>query len=542
MARSPRSPALAALLALLALVAASAASAVPSRAAEENFLQTYRKRFTREAYLSDKEEVLRGLVATKDLAAREALLWCAQRTREHLEAEQKESDKIQTKVVPLQLEVEEEFRKFREAEAKRGNPDPKGIPKSRATDALQAARAELWEVERRIAVCRAVHGAALRAQGELLDALPPADQEKARTDLAKEVAQAKEWSARAERYESLGSAKADWALRMLQDFARSEADPRALAAALDGLGGRDPKHVVPLLTAKLDDPRWLVRVAALGALERTPSRETIDAVLARFAKEEGRLRDDCLRILVALTGAADVVATPESWTQWWAMKRESWTGPPPPPAPLDPEKAYEGVKKDDSKRTGFFGLEVKSRRLAYVIDVSGSMNEPVEKGGKETRAQRAKEELVRAIRGLEDGAWFNVVLFSGDVRPWKDAMQEAGPESRKAAVAFVEAAIVVGGTASYDALAYAFTLGDVGKGKARGADPTGDAKLDTIVFLSDGKPSVGRVVEPDEIRTAVREWFRARRITVHAISFGRDADLKFMEGLAKDTGGTLVVR
>src|SRR6185503_7867115 len=111
------------------------------------------------------------------------------------------------------------------------------------------------------------------------------------------------------------------------------------------------------------------------------------------------------------------------------------------------------------------------------------------------------------------------------------------------------AAAIEGGTNTYDALEAAFAFADLGKGKKREADPTGDARVDTIMFLSDGKPTVGRITDPDQIRGAVKNWNKARRIAIHAIAFGVNdalkkggdgADPKFMKGLADDTGGKYV--
>ena len=166
------------------------------------------------------------------------------------------------------------------------------------------------------------------------------------------------------------------------------------------------------------------------------------------------------------------------------------------------------------------------------------MNEKAKDGGKETRAEMAKAELIRSIRSLEDGSWFAIVLFATDVKPWKTEMTLASDATRKAAVAFVEAATVVGATNTYGALELAFTLGE--PAKAKPTDPYADAKLDTIILLSDGKPTRGLTVKTDEIRAAVRDWNKRRRVTVHAIAFGKDADFKFLEGLALDTGGAFV--
>jgi len=162
--------------------------------------------------------------------------------------------------------------------------------------------------------------------------------------------------------------------------------------------------------------------------------------------------------------------------------------------------------------------------------------------GKETRAEKAKEELKRSVLGLEDGSTFNIVFFSADVRVWKKEMVIADAETRRAAIEYIDQVAVDGGTATYDALKAAFGLGDVGKGKKRGADPDGDSKVDTIILLSDGLPSVGHTTNPDQIRADVIDWNKARRIAVHTVAFGKDADLKFMMGLATDTGGTHVAK
>jgi Mg-chelatase subunit ChlD len=190
--------------------------------------------------------------------------------------------------------------------------------------------------------------------------------------------------------------------------------------------------------------------------------------------------------------------------------------------------------------TGLFGIDVKSRRICYVIDLSGSMNAKVSDTAKQTRAELAKAELIRAIRALEDDAWFAVVLYSSDVSPWRTEMMRADAASRKAAVEFVEKAPVVGGTATFDALAGALGLGDVGKGKARGPDASGDGRLDTIVLLSDGRPTNGRITEPEKIRAEIRRLNERRGIAIHTIAFGKDADTSFLEKLAKENAGTFV--
>ncbi|MCG3134729.1 MAG: hypothetical protein HMLKMBBP_02089 [Planctomycetes bacterium] len=531
---------------LLLLLATALAAPAPrpasagEPAAEDvaQILETYRKRFRRDAYLSEKEEILAALVARGGTAARDALAWCAAESVVVLEEREKAHAKVADRLRTAQKDYGEKYDKYAEQQVKQGKPRPTTTPRWPEYDALQAATAEATTAEKSVDEARAVIAAVRKAQGAVLDRLSGPDLAKAAEDVAAAMA-SKDWGVRAEMVEMLAGSSAPWAFTTLQDAAAKDPDPRVVAPALEALGGREPSKVLPILTGRLSDARWLVRAAALSALERTPSKETVDAVLACWAKEEGRLRDDCRRVLETLT-AYDGTPTQPAWSQWWAIHRESWTGPPPKfdPAKQTPEQAAAAVRKRPQSDTGFFGISSSSTRLCYVIDLSGSMNEPQVAGKPETRAQKAKAELGRAIRALEDGAWFNVVLYSANVRVWKPEMQPSTLETRRAACEFIEKAEVVGGTATFDALDAALALGDVGKGKARGADPSGDAKLDTILLLSDGKPTLGKVIEPDRIRAAVRDLNRERRIAIHSIALGGDADASFMEGLATDHGGT----
>lgn len=512
-------------------------------AGEPEILSTYRKRFTRDAYTSVKEEVVGELAAAGGPAARDGLGWCVAQARTFLDAAQRDAEKSYTKFKTASDAYNEQFEEYARQFEKQGKPRPTSHPANWPTRIkFDEADAEMKTADRSVAEAQAILDAARAGYGRVVDTFAEADAAALRAELAAGPLVSKDWAVRADLYDLLAFAKAPWVLRLLQDAAQKEEDPRALVEAIESLAGRDAVQVLPILVFRLDDARWAVRAACVAALERTPAKEGIDAIVARYPKEEGRLRDDCVRALIALTGG-DCARTPEAWKQWWALHRETWAGPPPkvdpdkpPPNPNNPVPAAEPAK--EGQKTGFFGIDLKSRRLVFVIDLSGSMNEKVAPKSDQTRAQVAKTELIRAIRALEDGSLFSIVLYSNEVRVWRPEMVTAAADTRKAAVDFVEKAPVVGGTATFDALAAALVLGDVGKGKARGPDGSGDGKLDTILLLSDGKPTAGRFVEPKAIRDAVKDLNKARRIAIHSIAFGKDADEKFMEGLATDAGGT----
>jgi hypothetical protein len=62
----------------------------------------------------------------------------------------------------------------------------------------------------------------------------------------------------------------------------------------------------------------------------------------------------------------------------------------------------------------FFGLSREGKRVAYVVDFSGSMGSTAEGGG--TFAQALKKELTKSISNLNSGMYFTVIFFSS--RAW----------------------------------------------------------------------------------------------------------------------------
>jgi hypothetical protein len=518
----------------------------------------WQKRYTKDAYAKQKLDVVAELVATGKVEALKVLQQCVAISREALEDFRKDVDKARAKLEPVEQKIAEKEADYLEQQKKQGHPNPTTRPRFPEDDEALRLRAAFSNAEKRVASELLVLADVLDAHGQLVAKLPPDAQKAVRDDWTKSRLASKDWGVRAECYELLGHTMTDWATEMLvaavvrvPEQADKEPDPRALVVAVDGLAVREPAKVVPALVSRIDDVRWLVRAAVVKALEDTPSKEGIDAIVKRLAKEDGRLKADCARALSALTGQS-IPANPEMWRIWWEANRDKWAGKPPPAKEEKPDPLGLGAKPatDDSKKTGFFGIEVESRRVVFVIDISGSMAASMGGTGpdaKTSRADAAKAELSRVIGALEDGSLFDMVFFSAGVKVWKPEMQKADGKTRKEAQDFVSAIQIGGGTNTFDALEAAFGLGDIGKGKKKESDPTGDARVDTIVFLSDGKPSVGKTTDPDAIRAAVRDWNKARRVAIHAVAFGSvkkegqdGADPQFMKGLADDTGGKFV--
>ena len=135
------------------------------------------------------------------------------------------------------------------------------------------------------------------------------------------------------------------------------------------------------------------------------------------------------------------------------------------------------------------------------------------------RAAAALDELTAALAKIPSNFAVNVIPYSNGAKPHWNELREVDDENRKEILDFVRKLRVNGGTNIYGALEAAF------------ADPS----VDTIYLLTDGEPSVGDIVVPDEIADEVRRWNRLRQIVVHTIGIGIDSDL--LKRLAEESGG-----
>lgn len=297
-------------------------------------------------------------------------------------------------------------------------------------------------------------------------------------------------------------------------------------AALMQLGAvGDAKHLEVLTTA-FDDADWSTRYAALVGLEGLRSKEAVGAIVKRLDKEEGLMLNRCAEALFRLTGKPFRTSAP-AWSTWWEKEGAGFTPISTADlAKLQSDDEMRRLKQVDETSAKFFGIRIVSRRVLFIIDVSGSMawdlhSEQAPGDPKQTRMEIAKRELLACIDALDPKSLFNVQVFSSDVDRWLDGGIAAYSKSNKTeAKAYVEKLAPAGGTNIYGALKDAFT----------------DPDVDTIFFLSDGEPSVGEVTDQASIRERVREWNEHRRIVIHSIAVG--GSFNILEWLALDSGGT----
>lgn len=276
----------------------------------------------------------------------------------------------------------------------------------------------------------------------------------------------------------------------------------------------------------LAHPNWSVRQGALQALESLGEHRVLEPLIARMGEESGRLRFEFGETLFRLTGQ-DFGTRAPAWRDWYdqegdeakiltaAERREA-----------ERERVLR-AQKERSRTPRFFDVPIRSASVIFVVDVSGSMEERLAGEYKnfpgETRIERAKAELSKAIQALPTGTRFNLVTFSGGVGMWsEDRLDEMGEPDREDALEWVSRLGALGGTNLYGGLLEAMS----------------DPSVDTLVVLSDGEPSVGDLIDPGAIREDIAARNAERNIRIHTIALG--GNLEILEWLAADSGGNSV--
>ncbi len=262
-----------------------------------------------------------------------------------------------------------------------------------------------------------------------------------------------------------------------------------------------------VLRKVIESREWQLRAAAIRALGKIRMKESVDLLVARLGKEDGRLLVDIAEALKGLTGKSLGYAQGH-WQDWWKANRETFAFP----------DRGRGIAAGAAGVTvTYHGVPVLSKRMAFCLDVSGSMDA---KQGNETRLDQAKKELVKVLQGLDATAFVNLVFFNDQVEAWQKRLVPARP-NLDAAVRRVNSQRAVGGTNIFDTLETVFQ------------DPT----VDTIYLLSDGAPTAGRIVTSEQILREIARLNRSRQVVIHTISLGASP---FMKQLAEQNGGQYV--
>ncbi len=226
------------------------------------------------------------------------------------------------------------------------------------------------------------------------------------------------------------------------------------------------------------------------------------------------------------------------------------TGDPKEQVPETPQdsskkKGEESWVDTDSQGTGYYGSFYKGERIVFCLDTSDSMKLRMrqkyanDSKGSPERIKVAKKELIKAIENLSYDKEFAVIFFDGGVTSWPGErhLRKANASAKQEAIEKIREKPLVFGTEILGALEEAFEY----------------AKVDTILFLTDGKPysfvkdakNAGRHPPRDLVRSdpkticeTVAKLNKKRKVAVHTIAMGENCDVAFLQKLAEENGGT----
>ncbi|MEE8141511.1 MAG: HEAT repeat domain-containing protein [Planctomycetota bacterium] len=262
------------------------------------------------------------------------------------------------------------------------------------------------------------------------------------------------------------------------------------------------EYVFSKLKEALKDRKWQVRASAIRGLASLRRKDTIPVLIDHLEGEVGRLRSDLEWALKQLTGE-DYPAEAAVWRGWWESLPADFKVPALAEVRERLGKGSTPQALHTAVRKGLYG-PVYSENVAFLLDISGSMTVGAEGDGTKTRAAIAKHELARVLENqLTPSSYFNIIVFHENAVAFSSRLRKATTPHIKKALAFIKSVQAGGETNAYEALQQAF----------------GDAKVDTIYFLSDGAPTVGEESIPDLIRMRIAEWNRDRRIIINCIGF-----------------------
>jgi hypothetical protein len=216
-----------------------------------------------------------------------------------------------------------------------------------------------------------------------------------------------------------------------------------------------------------------------------------------------------LKHLRAMSGA-DHGLDLAAWRAWAATVQGRWS--------TGDAQAPTGTLGDT--KVAFAGLTLLSDRVAFLIDLSGSMWQT--QVGDKTRKELVDERVRACLESLPQTAAFNVIPYTADPYPWEKRLVRATPANVKRAIEAFERCHQSGPGDVLDAILVAL------------ADP----EIDTICVLTDGVPTGGRRWNLDLLVDSLVERNRFRNVAFDSILVDAPkSKVRKWAELAERTGG-----
>ncbi len=342
-------------------------------------------------------------------------------------------------------------------------------------------------------------------------------------------------------------------------------EPQIRLVAIDALIAlRHKKALDRVLVLMKNDKDWRVKATAIAATVTFREKRCIEPLIDILENGEGRLKEDAHHALLKLTGK-QYSSNPKRWRSWWKRAKDRFEVPTEEEMKKKAEelkKAMAAYESDDDSSPPFLGIKTKSKRILFILDISGSMQDLVIPAGTseekkkkfrelygegDTKIDLCRNQLISTIAGLKKHVKFNILLFDSEIHPWKKKLVKASAGNRNQAFKFladltpqtIKNRMIKedkAGTNTFAALNWAFGLKKIPQKK-----PSKNHKIegDTVFLLTDGLPSVGRMIDVNELLRYFRVVNRRAKIVFHTLTFGAGNN-GLLEPMATTSGGRFV--
>lgn len=289
--------------------------------------------------------------------------------------------------------------------------------------------------------------------------------------------------------------------------------------AADSLGQNKRYDAIEFLKRQVDrdafEANYGFRFNLVRALAQMHHPDAIEFLTDLHARIDGQLHYEVTRTLDDVT-EADFLGDVERFDRWQAARK--------PKLVLQPASFESGSSPNGRIRFGdrqrYYGIDINAKRLMFVIDRSGSMEE-YDRGM--TRLERAKLELTRAIVDLPADTEFGITFFETSVRNWRNELLPATEQNKREAIAFVQRLGYGDRTNTYGALLQTLQF---------------DSQLEAVFMLSDGQPTLGRIMQPAAIVADIMHRNRFRHLHFNTIGIAvNEGTERFLKSLAVESGG-----
>lgn len=326
----------------------------------------------------------------------------------------------------------------------------------------------------------------------------------------------------------------------LEQLRRRERDPALRASLLSALFACAPEPPLEPFRASLEDPASAVRAAAAACLPLL-STDAAREPLTRLAGDPSvAVRTRVVRVLAeradrdALVNLVDRLGIETEERLAWTIVEslQSLTGlrhgrdlRPWTELVEELPREWRAGERSTARELGrtsaaFAGLPVLSRRVVFLVDMSGSMWEQGKDG--RTRKEAVDEEVRRLLSSLPEDTEFNLVPYTETPLPWRKQLARATPVNVSKAIEDFEALKIRGKGNFWDALLGALT----------------DPRADSVMVLTDGAPTGGRRWNLELMRILLEEENRYRNVVLDAVLFDASKGLqRLWRELCASTGG-----